>query len=59
MKVVAAVSMWDVCMEKGHKDLEQFEKVHRYISDQLFTHFVSDSFFSPLSTGWPSSWGSL
>lgn len=42
MKVVAAVSMWDVCMEKGHKDLEQFEKVHRYISDQLFTNFVSD-----------------
>lgn len=39
VKVVAAVSMWDVCMEKGHKDLEQFEKVHRYISDQLFTHF--------------------
>ena len=42
VKVVAAVSMWDVCMEKGHKDLEQFEQVHRYISDQLFTNFVSD-----------------
>lgn len=42
MKVVAAVSMWDVCVEKGHRDLEQFEKVHRYISDQLFTNFVSD-----------------
>ncbi|KAM8783460.1 dynamin-binding protein isoform 1-T1 [Rhynchonycteris naso] len=39
VKVVAAVSMWDVCVEKGHKDLEQFEKVHRYISDQLFTSF--------------------
>ncbi|XP_039727462.1 dynamin-binding protein isoform X4 [Pteropus medius] len=39
VKVVAAVSMWDVCMERGHKDLEQFEKVHRYISDQLFTSF--------------------
>ncbi|KAM7073399.1 dynamin-binding protein isoform 1-T1 [Molossus nigricans] len=39
VKVVAAASMWDVCMEKGHKDLEQFEKVHRYISDQLFTNF--------------------
>ncbi|XP_077734141.1 dynamin-binding protein isoform X1 [Canis aureus] len=39
VKVVAAVSMWDVCMEKGHRDLEQFEKVHRYISDQLFTNF--------------------
>ncbi|KAF6108298.1 dynamin binding protein [Phyllostomus discolor] len=39
VKVVAAASMWDVCMEKGHKDLEQFEKVHRFISDQLFTNF--------------------
>ncbi|KAK2499995.1 hypothetical protein MC885_018507, partial [Smutsia gigantea] len=39
VKVVAAMSMWDVCMEKGHRDLEQFEKVHRYISDQLFTSF--------------------
>uniref|UniRef100_A0A2R9ANV3 Dynamin-binding protein n=1 Tax=Pan paniscus TaxID=9597 RepID=A0A2R9ANV3_PANPA len=39
VKVVAAVSMWDVCMERGHWDLEQFERVHRYISDQLFTNF--------------------
>ncbi|XP_043845376.1 dynamin-binding protein [Dromiciops gliroides] len=39
MKVLAAISMWDVCMEKGNRDLEQFEKVHRYISDQLFTDF--------------------
>ncbi|XP_029418873.1 dynamin-binding protein isoform X3 [Nannospalax galili] len=39
VKVVAAVSMWDLCMERGHRDLEQFEKVHRYISDQLFTKF--------------------
>ncbi|XP_006880097.1 PREDICTED: dynamin-binding protein [Elephantulus edwardii] len=39
VKVVAAMSMWDVCMEKGNKELEQFEKVHRYISDQLFTSF--------------------
>uniref|UniRef100_A0A8I5T446 Dynamin-binding protein n=1 Tax=Pongo abelii TaxID=9601 RepID=A0A8I5T446_PONAB len=39
VKVVAAVSMWDVCMERGHRDLEQFERVHRYISDQLFTNF--------------------
>ncbi|XP_055976822.1 dynamin-binding protein isoform X2 [Sorex fumeus] len=39
VKVVAAVSMWDVCMEKGHRDLEQFEKVHRCISDKLFTSF--------------------
>lgn len=42
MKVVAAMSIWDLCMERGHHDLEQFEKVHRYISDQLFTRFVSD-----------------
>lgn len=48
MKVVAAVGMWDVCMEKGHRDLEQFEKVHRYISDQLFANFVSD-FLQPFS----------
>lgn len=41
MKVVAAMSMWELCMERGHRDLEQFEKVHRFISDQLFTHFVS------------------
>ncbi|KAM6186631.1 dynamin-binding protein isoform 2-T2 [Rhynchocyon petersi] len=39
VKVVAAMSMWDVCMEKGNRELEQFEKVHRYISDQLFTSF--------------------
>ncbi|XP_052618296.1 dynamin-binding protein isoform X1 [Peromyscus californicus insignis] len=39
VKVVAAMSMWDLCMERGHHDLEQFEKVHRYISDQLFTRF--------------------
>ncbi|KAL1787756.1 dynamin-binding protein isoform X1 [Sigmodon hispidus] len=39
VKVVAAMSMWDLCMERGHRDLEQFEKVHRYISDELFTLF--------------------
>lgn len=39
VKVVAAMSIWDLCMERGHHDLEQFEKVHRYISDQLFTRF--------------------
>ncbi|XP_076981841.1 dynamin-binding protein isoform X3 [Tamandua tetradactyla] len=39
VKVVAAVSMWDVCVEKGNRELEQFEKVHRYITDQLFTNF--------------------
>ncbi|XP_023402592.1 dynamin-binding protein isoform X2 [Loxodonta africana] len=39
VKVVAAMSMWDVCMEKGNRELEQFEKVHRHISDQLFMSF--------------------
>ncbi|XP_048194447.1 dynamin-binding protein isoform X3 [Perognathus longimembris pacificus] len=39
VKVVAAASMWDLCVERGQRDLEQFEKVHRYISDQLFTSF--------------------
>ncbi|XP_012925391.1 dynamin-binding protein isoform X3 [Heterocephalus glaber] len=39
VKVVAAASLWDLCIERGHRDLEQFEKVHRYISDQLFTNF--------------------
>lgn len=55
VKVVAAVSMWDVCMERGHRDLEQFERVHRYISDQLFTNFVSNFFFK----SWPPSQGHL
>lgn len=41
MKVLAAGSMWDLCMEKGSGDLEQFQKVHRLISDQLFSSFVS------------------
>lgn len=58
MKVVAAASMWDVCMEKGHKDLEQFERVHRYISDQLFTNFVSDRLQHTVHGG-SSSWGSF
>ncbi|XP_074089267.1 dynamin-binding protein isoform X1 [Macrotis lagotis] len=52
MKVLAAISMWDVCMEKGNGDLEQFEKVHRYISDQLFTDFKERTerlVISPLS----------
>jgi hypothetical protein len=48
VKVVAAMSIWDLCMERGHHDLEQFEKVHRYISDQLFTRFVSDIVCRPL-----------
>lgn len=45
MKVTAAVSMWDLCIEKGSAELEQFQKVHRFISDQLFSDFVS---FFPL-----------
>ncbi|XP_037353943.1 dynamin-binding protein isoform X2 [Talpa occidentalis] len=38
-KVVVAKSMWEVCMEKGHRDLEKFEEVHQYISDRLFLKF--------------------
>lgn len=57
MKVVAAMSIWDLCMERGHHDLEQFEKVHRYISDQLFTRFVSD--FGLLFKAWLPSQGPL
>ncbi|XP_077205503.1 dynamin-binding protein isoform X2 [Paroedura picta] len=39
VKVTAAVSMWDLCVEKGSAELEQFQKVHRFISDQLFSDF--------------------
>ncbi|OPJ84361.1 dynamin-binding protein isoform A [Patagioenas fasciata monilis] len=39
MKVLAAVSMWDLCTEKGNGDLDQFQKVNRIISDQLFSNF--------------------
>ncbi|XP_067393215.1 dynamin-binding protein isoform X2 [Emydura macquarii macquarii] len=39
VKVLAAVSMWDLCMQQGSGDLEQFQKVHRLISDQLFSSF--------------------
>lgn len=46
VKVTAALSMWDLCMEKGSAELEQFQKVHRLISDQLFSDFVSDVFLS-------------
>lgn len=31
-------------MEKGSAELEQFQKIHGFISDQLFSDFVSDSF---------------
>ncbi|XP_075279653.1 dynamin-binding protein isoform X2 [Opisthocomus hoazin] len=39
MKALAAVSMWDLCTEKGSGDLDQFQKVNRLISDQLFSSF--------------------
>ncbi|XP_053165770.1 dynamin-binding protein isoform X1 [Hemicordylus capensis] len=39
VKVTAALSMWDLCMEKGSAELEEFHKVHRIISDQLFSDF--------------------
>ncbi|XP_009463518.1 PREDICTED: dynamin-binding protein [Nipponia nippon] len=39
MKALAAVSMWDLCTEKGSTDLDQFQKVNRLISDQLFSNF--------------------
>ncbi|NXF32687.1 DNMBP protein, partial [Nyctibius bracteatus] len=39
MKALAAVSMWDLCTEKGSGDLDQFQKVNRLISDQLFSNF--------------------
>ncbi|KAM9010867.1 dynamin-binding protein isoform 1-T2 [Ara ararauna] len=39
MKALAAVSMWDLCMEKSSGDLDQFQKVNRLISDQLFSKF--------------------
>uniref|UniRef100_A0A672VEB6 Dynamin-binding protein n=1 Tax=Strigops habroptila TaxID=2489341 RepID=A0A672VEB6_STRHB len=31
--------MWDLCMEKSSGDLDQFHKVNRLISDQLFSKF--------------------
>ncbi|XP_073210784.1 dynamin-binding protein isoform X4 [Lepidochelys kempii] len=39
VKVLAAVSMWDLCVWQGSGDLEQFQKVHQLISDQLFSSF--------------------
>ncbi|KFQ34774.1 Dynamin-binding protein, partial [Merops nubicus] len=39
MKALAAVSMWELCTEKGSGDLDQFQKVNRLISDQLFSNF--------------------
>lgn len=53
MKALAAGSMWDLCTEKGSGDLDQFQKVNRLISDQLFSSFVSEAV--PL---WGPPWGS-
>ncbi|XP_071419654.1 dynamin-binding protein isoform X2 [Pithys albifrons albifrons] len=39
MKALAAGSMWDLCIEKASGDLDQFQKVNRLISDQLFSNF--------------------
>ncbi|XP_032080986.1 dynamin-binding protein [Thamnophis elegans] len=39
VKVTAALSMWELCMEKGSAELEQFQKIHGFISDQLFSDF--------------------
>lgn len=46
MKALAAGSMWDLCTEKGSGDLDQFQKVNRLISDQLFSSFVSEAMLS-------------
>ncbi|XP_068111641.1 dynamin-binding protein isoform X2 [Hyperolius riggenbachi] len=39
VKVLAAMSMWDLYANKGTSDLEKFEKAHRHISEKLFTDF--------------------
>ncbi|KAM8924347.1 dynamin-binding protein isoform 2-T2 [Pelodytes ibericus] len=39
VKVLAAISMWDLYADKGTSDLEKFLKAHRHISDKLFTDF--------------------
>uniref|UniRef100_A0A8D0H8M5 Dynamin-binding protein n=1 Tax=Sphenodon punctatus TaxID=8508 RepID=A0A8D0H8M5_SPHPU len=40
VKVLAAMSVWELCMEKSSSsELEQFQQVHRLISDQLFSDF--------------------
>ncbi|XP_073541127.1 dynamin-binding protein isoform X3 [Phyllobates terribilis] len=39
VKVLAAMSMWDVYTDKGTSDLEKFQKAHRHISEKLFTDF--------------------
>ncbi|XP_072279360.1 dynamin-binding protein isoform X2 [Pyxicephalus adspersus] len=39
VKVLAAMSMWDLYADKGTSDLERFQKAHRHISEKLFTEF--------------------
>ncbi|XP_056385690.1 dynamin-binding protein isoform X3 [Hyla sarda] len=39
VKVLAAMSMWDLYTDKGTSDLEKFQKAHRHISEKLFTDF--------------------
>ncbi|XP_030058784.1 dynamin-binding protein isoform X2 [Microcaecilia unicolor] len=39
VKVLAAMSMWELFVNKGSSDLEKFQKVHRVISEKLFTDF--------------------
>ncbi|KAG8549741.1 hypothetical protein GDO81_019823 [Engystomops pustulosus] len=39
VKVLAAMSMWDLYSDKGSSDLEKFQKAHRHISEKLFTEF--------------------
>ncbi|XP_075072066.1 dynamin-binding protein isoform X1 [Mixophyes fleayi] len=39
VKVLAAMSMWDLYSDKGTSDLEKFQRAHRHISEKLFTNF--------------------
>ncbi|XP_018080789.1 dynamin-binding protein isoform X4 [Xenopus laevis] len=39
VKVLAAMSMWDLYSDKGTSDVEKFHKAHRCISEKLFTDF--------------------
>uniref|UniRef100_A0A8C5PMV8 Dynamin-binding protein n=1 Tax=Leptobrachium leishanense TaxID=445787 RepID=A0A8C5PMV8_9ANUR len=39
VKVLAAMSMWDLYADKGTSDLEKFQRAHRHIGDKIFTEF--------------------
>ncbi|KAG8435478.1 hypothetical protein GDO86_013420 [Hymenochirus boettgeri] len=39
VKVLSAMSMWELYADKGTSDLEKFQKAHRHISEKLFTEF--------------------